>query len=334
MDIYLITGGAGFIGSNFINMLLQDHPGVTVINYDKLTYAGSRSYLEKASLSSYYRFIQGDICCKSSVNALFEQFKPDYVINFAAESHVDRSIRDDEPFIRTNVMGTQALLQAALQYGVKRFLQVSTDEVYGAFVDLDAFTEASPLKPGNPYAASKASADLLALSYHHTFGLPILITRSCNNYGPCQHLEKLIPMVISNCLKGARIPVYGDGQQERDWMHVDDHCRGVYEVLQRGVPGNIYNISANNRLVNINLIEKVIDTMDVVISEGAAKDGRLGKHLMEFVEDRKGHDRGYSISSERIRQELGWSPKVRFEDGLRDTVRWYVQRLASGCDGI
>lgn len=334
METYLITGGAGFIGSSFINMLLQDNPRAVAVNFDKLTYAGNLKHLEQVSHNRNYRFIHGDICCSSSVHTVFEQYKPDFVINFAAETHVDRSIQDDAPFVRTNVLGTQVLLQASLRYGVKRYLQISTDEVYGESKGADAFTEASPLKPGNPYAASKASADLLVLSYHHTFGLPALVTRCCNNYGPCQHPEKLIPMVISKCLKGERIPIYGDGLQARDWLYVRDHCRAVYEVLSKGAPGQVYNISAYNEVENIRLVEQMIEMIHAVLPDGAERNGKPGKHLMAYVEDRKGHDRCYRISSEKIRRELGWEPEWNFREGLRDTIRWHIDHREAGCEKI
>lgn len=320
----LVTGGAGFIGSNFIMHFLEKHAGDRVVNLDVLTYAGNLENLESVEDNPRYVFEKGDIRDRDFAGRLLGKHSIDAIINFAAESHVDRSIAGSEEFIETNVGGTNTLLELAKKYPIKRFLQVSTDEVYGSLGPNGKFMETTPLHPNSPYAASKASADLLALSYRHTFGLPILITRCSNNYGPYQFPEKLIPLMIVNALHGKPLPVYGDGLNVRDWLHVRDHCTALDEVLQRGTVGEIYNIGGNNEKTNL-------DTVRLVLKY-------LGKPeaLISFVKDRPGHDRRYAIDSQKIQRDLGWKPRYSFEEGLREAVAWYQghrawwERIVSG----
>lgn len=327
MDVYVITGGAGFIGSNFIKLLLEAEEDATVINIDKLTYAGDIKNIDTLRSNKYYTFIQKDICDKQAIDSIFRKHSPDYVINFAAESHVDRSISDSEVFMRTNVLGTQILLQVSLQHDVKGFLQISTDEVYGA-VDINAgLTEAAALIPGNPYAASKAAGDLLALSYYNTYGLPVLITRSSNNFGFGQNCEKLIPMVIEKCLKGEDIPIYGDGFHIRDWIYVKDNCSAIYSVLKKGMKGQIYNISANNKIDNISLVKHLIHIIRDRLPDDDQRKQKINEGLITFVEDRKGHDGCYSISSGKIRDQLGWSTEYNFFEALEHTVKLYMDNI-------
>ncbi len=308
----LVTGGAGFIGSNFIQYILGLYPDWHVTNLDKLTYAGNLENLKGVKDNPQYNFVWGDISDRDSVGALLRQGF-DFIINFAAESHVDRSIVDSSPFIKTNIEGTQVLLEAAKEYGIKRLLQVSTDEVYGSLGTTGQFTEDSPLNPNSPYSASKASADLLCRAYHHTYDMPILITRCSNNYGPFQFPEKLIPLLISNVLENKKIPVYGDGLNVRDWIHVEDHCRAIDSVIQHGNPGEIYNIGADNEKTNLELVKSTLDIME------------KPHDLIEFVADRPGHDRRYAIDSARIKHETGWEPRISFAEGLEKTVEWYIQ---------
>ncbi|PKM82256.1 MAG: dTDP-glucose 4,6-dehydratase [Firmicutes bacterium HGW-Firmicutes-14] len=306
----LITGGAGFIGSNFIFYIFKKYPGAKIINLDLLTYAGNLENLEELADKSNYTFVKGDIADPKIVNELVAG--TDYVINFAAESHVDRSIEDPSVFIRTNVMGTQVLLDAAKHHGVKRFLQISTDEVYGSLGPTGYFTEETPLAPNSPYSASKAGADLLVRAYHETFEMPVLITRCSNNYGPYQFPEKLIPFFIKKLLNGQKVPVYGDGLNVRDWLYVEDHCSAIDMVLQRGKAGEVYNIGGNNEKTNIEITKLILQ--------------ELGKteEMIEFVTDRLGHDRRYAIDSSKIQRELGWEPAVTFEEGIIKTIKWYL----------
>lgn len=312
----LVTGGAGFIGSNFIHYLIEKYPDYRIICLDKLTYAGNLKNLENVLNKPNFRFVKGDICDRDLVYKIFEEEKPDIVVNFAAESHVDRSIESPDIFLKTNVLGTQVLLDACRKYGVKRFHQISTDEVYGD-LPLDRpdmkFSENSPLKPSSPYSASKASADLLVLAYHRTYGVPVTISRCSNNYGPYQFPEKLIPLMIINAIHDRPLPVYGDGRNVRDWIHVKDHCEAVDIILHKGKEGEIYNIGGENERANIEVVKMILK--------------ELGKpeSLIKFVKDRPGHDRRYALDIPKMKEEFGWSPKISFEEGLRDTIRWYIE---------
>lgn len=312
----LVTGGAGFIGSNFVMLFLEKHSEDRVVNLDALTYAGNLENLESVEDNPHYVFEKGDIRDRDFAGNLLRKHSIDAIINFAAESHVDRSIAGSEEFIETNVGGTNVLLELTKEYPIKRFLQVSTDEVYGSLGPNGKFTETTPLHPNSPYAASKASADLLALAYRHTFGLPILITRCSNNYGPYQFPEKLIPLMIVNAFHGKPLPVYGDGLNVRDWLHVRDHCAALDEVLHRGKVGEIYNIGGNNEKTNL-------DTVKLLLKY-------LGKPetLISFVKDRPGHDRRYAIDSQKIQRELGWKPRSTLEQGLKEAVEWYRKHRA------
>jgi dTDP-glucose 4,6-dehydratase len=309
MSVVLVTGGCGFIGSNFVRYALEADAETQVVNLDALTYAGNLANLAELDDNPRYQFIHGDVADPDQVLRALKNV--DSVVHFAAESHVDRSIRDSGPFVRTNVLGTQILLDAARASGVNRFIQVSTDEVYGSLGPAGAFTEQTPLAPSSPYSATKAAADLLALSYAHTFGFPVLVTRCSNNYGPYQFPEKLIPLFISNLLDDRSVPVYGDGLQIRDWLHVRDHCSAIWRVLQAGRPGQVYNIGGRCEKTNLELTHLLLET--------------LGKpdSLIRYVKDRPGHDRRYAIDCSKIERELGWQPQVAFTDGLRSTVDWY-----------
>lgn len=312
MKNVLVTGGAGFIGSNFVRHFLSAHPDVGVINVDKLTYAGNLENLEDVANNPQYHFVKGDICERETVESVFKQFGIDSVVHFAAESHVDRSILGSSVFVQTNVAGTNILLDVAKQFGVERFLHVSTDEVYGSLGVAGKFTEETPLHPNSPYSASKASSDLLAFAYHHTYGLPVVVTRCSNNYGPYQFPEKLIPLMIINALNDKPLPVYGDGLNVRDWLHVADHCVALDAVLQNGKPGEVYNIGGNNEWKNIDIVKLILQKV------GKPKD------LISFVKDRPGHDRRYAVDATKVKQELGWSPAYSFEVGIEETVQWYV----------
>ena len=305
----LVTGGCGFIGSNFIRYLLEHDPNIHVVNFDALTYAGNLANLVDLADSPRYRFLRGDVADRPAVEAAMRGVHS--VIHFAAESHVDRSIHDSGPFVRTNIVGTQILLDAARAAAVRRFLQVSTDEVYGSLGPSGAFREDTPLAPSSPYAASKAAADLLVRSYVHTFGMPALITRCSNNYGPYQFPEKLIPLFISNLLRDEPVPVYGDGQNVRDWIHVRDHCAGIYAVWRSGREGEIYNIGGRSERTNLQLTQALLEALEKPAS------------LIRFVPDRPGHDRRYAIDCEKVERELSWGPSITFEDGLRETIAWY-----------
>jgi dTDP-glucose 4,6-dehydratase len=307
----LVTGGAGFIGSNFIHFIIETRPSWQVVNFDALTYAGNLGNLEKIGDSKNYMFFRGDISDPGDVRTIFnEKFK--YVVNFAAESHVDRSLYQPDIFVRTNVLGTQCLLNHALEGGVKRFLQVSTDEVYGSLGPEGFFHETSPLLPNSPYAASKASADLVCRSYFKTYGLPVIITRAGNNYGPRQFPEKLIPFFITKALQGEPLPVYGDGLNVRDWLYVRDHCEGILKVLEAGEPGETYNIGGGNQMTNLEITTQLLESL------GKPKD------LIRFVKDRPGHDRRYALDCGKIEEKLGWGPRMDFRTGLKKTIDWYI----------
>jgi dTDP-glucose 4,6-dehydratase len=312
----LVTGGAGFIGSNFIHYVLDSHPTYRVVNLDKLTYAGNLENLKDVEGNPRHTFVQGDICDVELVRSLFEQRAFDAVVHFAAESHVDRSIVGAAEFVRTNVMGTNVLLEMAKAYQLKKFVQISTDEVYGSLGKDGKFREDTPLHPNSPYAASKASADLLAFSYQHTFGLPIVVTRCSNNYGPYQFPEKLIPLMIANAMNDKPLPVYGDGANVRDWIHVLDHCSAIDAVLHKGVPGEAYNIGGNSEQKNIDVVKTILST--------------LGKpeSLITYVKDRPGHDRRYAIDAGKISKELGWEPRHTFEAGIAQTILWYRENVS------
>ncbi len=321
--VILVTGGCGFIGSHFVRRLLHERPW-QVVNLDKLTYAGDPARLSDVTGDSRYRFVHGDITDSELVGELLNVERPWAVVNFAAESHVDRSILDSAPFLRTNVQGVHTLLEAARQHRVERFLQVSTDEVYGDAEGLLPRTEEDPLCPSSPYAASKAAADLLCLAYRRTYGLPVLIVRSSNNYGPYQHPEKLIPLTIRNLLSGDPVPVYGDGGQQRDWLFVEDNCRALLAVLERGPVGAIYNVASGVRVSNIELVRRIC----TLLAEELGTDPGEFLDRIQFVRDRPGHDRVYAVSTDRIRSELGWRPEVGLEEGLRRTIRWFLENRA------
>ena len=320
----LVTGGAGFIGSNFIQYMLEMHPALHVINLDKLTYAGNMENLKDIEENPRHSFVHGDICDAGLVRSLLDEREIDAIVNFAAESHVDRSLLGASEFVRTNILGTNVLLEAAKAHTLSKFVQVSTDEVYGSLGAEGRFAETTPLHPNSPYAASKASADLLALAYHHTFGLPIVVTRCSNNYGPYQFPEKLIPLMIANAMNDKPLPVYGDGANVRDWIHVLDHCAAIDAVLQRGVSGEVYNIGGNSERTNL-------DVVKIILRAFGKPDS-----LITFVTDRLGHDRRYAIDAEKIERELGWKPRHTFEAGIAQTILWYKensswwQRIISG----
>lgn len=326
MKNILVTGGAGFIGSNFIHYILENYDDITLVNLDLLTYAGNLDNLADISADGRYHFVRGDIHDGALVEELFERFAFDTVVNFAAESHVDRSITNPDIFLITNILGTQTLLDTAKRHwkldpdnkysteyreGVK-YLQVSTDEVYGALGATGMFTETTPLAPNSPYSASKASADLVVRAYSRTYGMPVNITRCSNNYGPYQFPEKLIPLMISNCLAEKNLPVYGDGMQIRDWLYVEDHCAAIAAVLEKGREGEVYNIGGNNEKANIDIVKRIL--------------GSTGKseELIVHVKDRPGHDRRYAIDNTKIQTELGWKPKHSFETGMDETIDWYM----------
>jgi len=308
----LVTGGAGFIGSNFVRYMLKQHGEIAIINLDALTYAGNLENLDDVNSDPRYTFVKGDIRNREDLETLFSSKTIDAVVHMAAESHVDRSIVGAGIFVETNVLGTQILLEVAKAHGVKRFVHVSTDEVYGSLGETGKFTESTPLHPNSPYAASKAGSDLLALAYQHTFGFPVVVTRCSNNYGPFQFPEKLIPLMIMNALQDKQLPVYGDGLNVRDWLYVEDHCAAIDAVLQQGVPGEVYNIGGNNEWKNIDIVKIILK--------------HLGKpeSLIAFVKDRQGHDRRYAIDATKTQQELGWKPSHTFEHGIRETVQWYL----------
>ena len=313
MKNILVTGGAGFIGSNFVRYFLEAHPEITIVNFDKLTYAGNLENLAGLGEHPRYHFVRGDICRREEVLEAFRAYSIDTVVHFAAESHVDRSIVGAAVFVETNVLGTQVLLDVARERGAERFLHVSTDEVYGSLGTSGKFVETTPLHPNSPYAASKASSDLIALAYHHTFGFPVVVTRCSNNYGPFQFPEKLIPLMIANALDNKPLPVYGVGANVRDWLFVLDHCSAIDAVLMKGRNGEVYNIGGNNEWKNIDIIRLLLK--------------KLGKpeSLITFVKDRPGHDLRYAIDATKIKTDLGWQPKVTFDEGLGMTVEWYLK---------
>lgn len=306
----LVTGGAGFIGSNFVRYILEKYPGYKIVNLDKLTYAGNLENLAGLENDPRHEFIHGDICEAGVVHEVLRR-GVDAVVNFAAESHVDRSILESSDFIRTNIVGTHNLLEQCRRNRIGRFIQISTDEVYGSLGPSGMFTENSPLQPNSPYAASKASADLLVRSYHHTHGFPGIITRCSNNYGPRQFPEKLIPLLIHNAMSGMPLPLYGDGLNVRDWIHVHDHCAAVDAVLHHGRPGEIYNIGGRQELPNLEIARRILQLLN------------RDQSLITFVEDRPGHDRRYAIDPSKIEGQLGWRALIPFEDGLQETMEWY-----------
>jgi len=309
----LVTGGAGFIGSNFINYILSKRDDWKIINIDKLTYAGNLENLKSVEGNKNYHFIKGDISNRELIDYVFKKYDIKYVINFAAESHVDRSILGSEIFYRTNVIGTNVLLEAARRYEVEKFVQISTDEVYGSLGPEGKFTEKTPLSPNSPYSSSKASADLMAMAFYHTYNLPALITRCSNNYGPYQFPEKLIPLMIINALNNKKLPVYGDGLNVRDWIFVIDHVKAVELVFEKGKPGEVYNIGANCEMKNIDIVKLILNKLN------------KPEDLIEFVKDRPGHDRRYAIDSSKIQNELGWKPEYEFEKALDYTIDWYIK---------
>ncbi len=313
MKNILVTGGAGFIGSNFINYILNEREDVFIVNLDKLTYAGNLENLKLSEENKNYVFIKGDIANHELVDYIFSKYQIEHVINFAAESHVDRSILGSEVFFQSNVIGTNVLLETARRYDVEKFLQISTDEVYGSLGPEGLFTENTPISPNSPYSSSKASADMMALSFHHTYGMPVVITRCSNNYGPLQFPEKLIPLMIINSLNDKKLPVYGDGLNVRDWIYVVDHNRAAELVWEKGKPGEVYNIGAEQEMTNIEIIKMIL--------------GHLNKSedLIEFVKDRPGHDRRYAIDSTKIKNELGWKPEFKFEEAITQTIDWYLE---------
>ena len=323
----IVTGGAGFIGGNFVHYMIKKYPDYPIICLDKLTYAGNLETLESVMDNPHFTFVKGDIADREFVYDLFEKEKPDIIVNFAAESHVDRSITDPGIFLQTNVIGTGVLLDACRIYGIERYHQVSTDEVYG---DLPLsrpdlfFTEATPLHTSSPYSASKASADLLVLAYHRTFGLPVTISRCSNNYGPYHFPEKLIPLMIANCLNDKPLPVYGKGENVRDWLYVEDHCAAIDLIIHNGKVGEVYNIGGHNERTNLQVVETIIDAL------GKSRD------LIKYVTDRPGHDMRYAIDPTKIHDELGWEPKTKFDDGIKKTIQWYLdnkewwERIISG----
>jgi len=330
---FFVTGGAGFIGSAFVRMLL-DSPTAwagaaaqrpsQVVNFDKLTYAGNLENLAPVASDARYRFVHGDICDSALVNQTIAEAEPDVIVNFAAESHVDRSILSPAPVFETNLRGTFTLLEAARTYKTPRFLHVSTDEVYGSIPAPHDADENYPLRASSPYSASKAGSDLLALSYFVTYGMPVIVTRASNNYGPYQFPEKLIPLMISNAIEDKALPIYGDGMQVRDWLYVDDHCRAILSVIERGRPGEIYNIGGSRALPNLEAVEQILDTVG------------KPRSLMQTVKDRPGHDRRYALSTEKLLRETGWHAQMPFEAGLRATIDWYrgnaawIARVKSG----
>lgn len=311
----IVTGGAGFIGSNFIFHMLKKYPEYRIVCLDKLTYAGNLSTLSSVMSNPKFRFVKADICDRTAVYALFEEEKPDIIVNFAAESHVDRSIENPDVFLQTNIIGTSVLLDACNKFGIQRYHQVSTDEVYGD-LPLDRpdllFTEITPLHTSSPYSSSKASADLLVLAYHRTYGLPVTISRCSNNYGPYHFPEKLIPLMIANALNDKSLPVYGEGKNVRDWLYVEDHCKAIDLIIHKGKDGEVYNVGGHNEKQNIEIVKLI------------CKELNKPETLITYVTDRKGHDMRYAIDPTKIHNELGWLPETKFEDGIRKTIQWYL----------
>ncbi|TWH45275.1 dTDP-glucose 4,6-dehydratase [Sporomusa sp. KB1] len=332
MQTILVTGGAGFIGSNFIHIALQN-PNIRLINLDKLTYAGNLDSLKDVEHDFRYTFIQGDICDSNLVNDIFTQYQPDSIVHFAAESHVDRSIDGPGEFIRTNIQGTFTLLEGVRKYWREmdkekqnqfRFLHISTDEVYGSLGDTGFFTEETPYAPNSPYSASKASSDHLVRAYYHTYGLPVLMTNCSNNYGPYQFPEKLIPLMILNALEGKALPIYGNGQNVRDWLYVEDHCQAILRVLEAGKPGEKYNIGGHNEKKNLDIVQILCKLLD---EKQPRSDGKSYWEQITYVKDRPGHDMRYAIDASKIQKELGWVPAETFETGIVKTVEWYLNNL-------
>ncbi|HMN18858.1 MAG TPA: dTDP-glucose 4,6-dehydratase [Ignavibacteriaceae bacterium] len=313
MKNILVTGGAGFIGSNFINYILNKRDDYFIVNLDKLTYAGNLENLKEVESKKNYTFIKGDIVNAELINFVFEKYKIKYVINFAAESHVDRSISGSEIFFRTNVIGTNVLLEAAKRFNVERFLQISTDEVYGSLGPIGLFSEKTPIAPNSPYSASKASSDMMTMAFNHTYGLPTVITRCSNNYGPLQFPEKLIPLMILNAIQNKKLPVYGDGMNIRDWIYVIDHNKAVELVFEKGKIGEVYNIGASNELPNIEIVKVILKNLN------------KSEELIQFVKDRPGHDKRYAIDSGKIQNELKWKPEFNFESAIVNTIEWYLK---------
>ncbi|MCR5047670.1 MAG: dTDP-glucose 4,6-dehydratase [Saccharofermentans sp.] len=315
----IVTGGAGFIGSNFVFHMLKAHPDYRIICLDKLTYAGNLSTLEPVMDNPNFRFVKADICDKEAVDKLFAEEKPDIVVNFAAESHVDRSIENPQIFLETNIIGTSVLMDASRKYGVKRYHQVSTDEVYGD-LPLDRpdlfFTEQTPIHTSSPYSSSKAGADLLVLAYYRTYGLPVTISRCSNNYGPYHFPEKLIPLMIIRALHDESLPVYGDGLNVRDWLYVEDHCKAIDLIIHNGKVGEVYNVGGHNEMANIDIVKLILKEL------GKSED------LITYVTDRAGHDRRYAIDPTKIHNDLGWLPETKFADGIVKTIRWYLDNEA------
>ncbi|MBC5628547.1 dTDP-glucose 4,6-dehydratase [Clostridium sp. NSJ-6] len=326
MKTYLVTGGAGFIGSNFILFMLKKYSDIKIINLDKLTYAGNLDNLKSVENDERYIFIKGDICNKRLIKEIFKKYTIDYIVHFAAESHVDRSINNPEVFVKTNVLGTVTVLNAAKEVWEKdgrwkegvKFVHISTDEVYGSLGDIGYFTEDTNLDPHSPYSASKASADLIVKSYYDTYKMPVNITRCSNNYGPFQFPEKLIPLIINNCIEKEELPIYGDGLNVRDWIYVEDHVRAIDMVINSGRIGEVYNIGGRNERTNIDIVKSIIDYFKKNV------DYTIDESLIKFIEDRKGHDRRYGIDSTKINEELGWYPKMDFYVGMKKTIQWYL----------
>lgn len=335
MKTYLVTGGAGFIGSNYIQYVFKKKGNsIRIINLDKLTYAGNLENLMDIKESDNYHFVKGDICDKELVESIFEKYDIDYVVHFAAESHVDRSIRNPHIFANTNIIGTLTLLDVAKKYWEtedgykegKKYLQVSTDEVYGSLENMDDyFYETTPLDPHSPYSASKASADMLVKAYIDTYHFPANITRCSNNYGPYQFPEKLIPLMFHNALNGKKLPVYGDGKNIRDWLYVMDHAKAIEMVLEQGKLGEVYNVGGHNEKCNIDIVKIIIETLRELLPENDPRKNRLTTDLIHYVEDRKGHDRRYAIAPDKIKADIGWYPETKFEDGIKMTIKWYLE---------
>ena len=338
MKTYLVTGGAGFIGANFVHYMFEKYNNnIKIINVDALTYAGNLENLKGIENSKNYEFIKADICDKEKMEEIFKSNDIDYVVNFAAESHVDRSIQNPEIFVQSNVIGTLVLLNLAKKYWQqgdrfkqgKKFLQVSTDEVYGSLEDeSEFFYETTPLDPHSPYSASKASADLLVKSYIDTYKFPANITRCSNNYGPYQFPEKLIPLMINNCLEGKNLPIYGDGKNVRDWLYVKDHAKAIDMVINDGKLGNVYNVGGHNEKKNIDIVNIILETLQEILPKNDIRRQHISKNLITYVEDRKGHDRRYAIAPDKIKKEIGWYPETCFDEGIKLTIKWYLENEA------
>lgn len=337
MKHYLVTGGAGFIGSNFIHYMFGKYgDGIKITNVDDLTYAGNLENLSAIEKNPNYRFIKADICDQEAINSLFGQADFDYVVHFAAESHVDRSIKNPDVFAKTNVLGTLCILNAAKNAwqeadgfkAGKKFLHVSTDEVYGALGEEGYFYETTPLDPHSPYSASKASSDFMVKSYVDTYGFPANITRCSNNYGPYQFPEKLIPLMIHNALQGKSLPIYGDGKNVRDWLYVDDHAKAIDMVISAGKVGEVYNVGGHNEKQNIDIVTIILNTLQEILADNDPRKAHINESLITYVEDRKGHDLRYAIAPDKIRADIGWEPETNFETGIKKTIRWYLDHAS------